>query len=95
MSDEPEEVKPLLGWQTVMPVDWVSTGGHCLSMFPDLRQGTHVRARHEGGEWFEGTIALLWFGVAESIDVIDAEGVRLTFYPGEGMGDEMQRRWPS
>lgn len=91
---EDQDVKPLLGWQDVAPVKWESTGGHTLSMFPDLPKGTHVRARHRDGEWFEGIVALLWFGVCESIDVMNDAGEKVTFYPAEGLGDEMQRRWP-
>lgn len=92
MSDD--DVKPLLGWQDVTPVQWESTGGHHLSMFPHLRKGAEVRARHRDGEWFEGIILRIWFGVAESIDVRNEAGTTETFYPAEGLGDEMQRKWP-
>lgn len=92
---EPEEVIPLLGWQDVTPVKWESTGSHHLTMFPHLRNGDQVRARHRGIDWwFEGEIIRIWFGVAESITVRNEAGDVDTFYPAEGMGDEMQKRWP-
>lgn len=84
------------GWMQLVPVEWDTwgaPGGGTLSAFPFIKKGDRVRCRRKGGtEWREGTVALIWLGVCEVVDVDHGAGAKVSYYPAEGLGDDVQVR---